>query len=289
MSEGPERGGGGTAGALAERRTDSWSTVAGADRVAQAAAKLARLGNSTAETRTRKRYLNLLDLRSGEIVVDVGAGSGVVTAEIARQIGPGGRVFAVDPSAGLLERARQTTRDAGVGHLVDVRTADGADLPFGISAFDAALCHWVLSHVEAPEKVVTEMRRVTRRGGRVMAVEADWETMIVHPGDISVTRRIVANAAARHIDGAIGRKLPGIFAASGFADALVEPIVTVDRGGPERIWLDFLFERAAYAVAAKVVERDEAVRWMAALTEAYERDAFFFAVTEFAVLGRVPG
>ena len=268
---------------------DRWANVGGGERANQAAEKLAKLANSGAETAARARYLDLFAPKSGEIIIDVGAGSGVITAEIAQRVAPGGRIFAVDPSAPLLDAARDTARAAGVGHLVDCRVADGRELPFGLSAFDAAFCHWVLLHVETPEKIVAEMRRVTRRGGRVMVVEADWETAMVYPADRLVTRRILNHAADRNLDPWMGRRLPSLFAGQGFSEIVVEPVVAVDRGGEDRAWLEYLFERAALAVAAGIVQRDEAVAWMAKLDAGFKAHDFFFAVTQFAVLGRVPG
>jgi arsenite methyltransferase len=271
-----------------QARSDHWSEVRGAERVVQAAAKLARLGNSPPELKARERYMALLAPKPGEIVIDVGAGSGVVTAEIAKLVAPGGRVFAVDPSTGLLDMARTATREADIGHLVDCRVADGRDLPFGLSAFDAAFCRWVLLHVDGPEKVVAEMRRVTRRGGRVVAVEFDWETVMVHPGDRTVTRRILNHAADRNLNPWIARQLPSLFAAQGFADVTVETIVALDEGGGDRTWLEYLFERAALAVSAGVVTREEAVTWMATIDQGFNNRNFLFGVTQFAVLGRVP-
>ena len=269
-------------------RTDGWSRVEGPERIAEAAAKLELLGSSAAEIRVRNRILELMALRTGEIVVDVGVGSGVVTAEIARRVAPGGRVFAVDPSAGLLDRARAFTREAGIGHLVDCRVADGRALPFGPAAFDAAICHWVLLHVDHPGAVIAEMKRVTRRGGRVLSVEMDWETAMVHPGATPTTRRILNHAADRNLDPWIGRRLPGLYAASGLADIVIEPILLIDQGRDDRVWLEYLVERAAIALDAAVVSRDEFAAWTGALEAAFASGTFFFAVVQFAVLGRVP-
>lgn len=269
-------------------RSDNWTQVKDSDRVVQAAAKLARLGASPPEIKVRERYLELLAAKSGEIIVDVGAGAGVITAEIAKLVAPGGRVFAVDTSPGLLDVARATTREAGIGHLVDFRVADGRDLPFGLSAFDAAFCRWVLMHVDGPEKVIAEMRRVTRRGGRVVAVEFDWETTMVHPGERDVTRRILNNAADRQVDPWVARRLPSLFTGQGFAEVEVETIVATDEGGGDRAWLEYLYERAALAVAAGIVTREEAVKWMAALDDGFNSKNFLFGVTQFIVVGRVP-
>lgn len=274
------------AGEAGGERTDNWSRVEGEARVAAAAAKLEVLGASAAETRVRTRALDMLALRPGEIVIDVGAGAGVLTVDLARRVAPGGRVFAVDPSAGLLERARIVTRDAGIGHLVDIRVADGRALPFG-AAFDAAVCHWVLLHVDKPQDVVAEMRRVTRRGGRVLSIEMDWETAMVHPGERRVTRRILNHSADRSLDSWIGRRLPGMFAAAGFSEVVAQPMLLTDQGAEDRAWLEFLMERADMALEAAVITRDDYAAWTDGLNNAFAAGTFFFAVVQFAVLGRL--
>ncbi|HVY18739.1 MAG TPA: methyltransferase domain-containing protein [Bauldia sp.] len=271
---------------MAEERTDSWTRVEGAERVAEATAKLLALGGSAAEMRVRKRALDMLNLRSGEIVIDVGAGAGVLTVDLARMVAPGGRVFAVDPSVGLLEQARIVTRDAGIGHLVDVRVADGRALPFG-AAFDAAVCHWVLLHVDKPQDIIAEMRRVTRRGGRVLSIEMDWETAMVHPGDRVVTRRILNHSADRSIDPWIGRRLSGLFAMAGFSEVVAQPLLLTDQGTTDRAWLDWLLERASFALEAAVITRDDYAGWTEGLNAAFAAGRFFFAVVQFAVLGRI--
>ena len=225
--------------------------------------------------------LSMIDERVAKV-------TGVVTADLARKVAPGGRVFAVDPSAGLLDRARVLTRVAGIGHLVDVRVADGRALPFGLAAFDAAVCHWVLLHVDRPGEVIAEMKRVTRRGGRVLSVEADWETAMVQPGERIITRRILNHSADRNLDPWIGRRLPGLYAAAGFAEVVVHPMLLTDQGGEDRVWLDYLVGRASLALEAAVITRDDFAAWTGELNAAFAAGTFFFAFVQFAVLGRMP-
>jgi SAM-dependent methyltransferase len=270
-------------------RADSWSAIDAEPRAGEAAAKLARLAVAPGEIEARRRALDLLALRPGEIVVDVGAGTGQMAVEMAGRVAPGGRVFAVDPAPLLLDRARETARAAGVGHVVDCRVADGRDMPFGPAAFDAAFAHWVLLHVDRPEAVVAEMRRVTRRGGRIMAVEIDWETIAVHPGGRDLTRRILHHSADRHLDAWMGRRLVDLFRRAGLRDIVVEPVVDVDTGEGDRAWLDFLHERAAIARSANVIDAADAGAWVAALDAAFADGSFFFSLTQFAVLARIPG
>jgi ubiquinone/menaquinone biosynthesis C-methylase UbiE len=279
------------ADADAERgeRTDAWSDMSDPARALAAARRLERRAAAPSEVAARRRFLDLLDPRPGEMVVDVGAGSGLIALDLAARVTPGGRIFAVDPSAALLDQARAAALAAGVGPMIDCRVADGRKLPFGPAAFDAAFSHWVLLHVDRPEAMVTEMKRVTRRGGRVLAVEMDWETAIVHPGYPGLTRRILHHSADRNVDGWIGRRLLPLFRDCGFRDIVVEPIVAVDQGGGDRSWLEYLEERAKLALDAKAISPTEAAEWSAELEAAFAAGRFFFSVTQFAVLGRVPG
>src|SRR5690606_34630301 len=109
-----------------------------------------------------------------------------------------------------------------------------------------------------------------------------------HPGERTVTRRILNNAADRQFDPWIGRRLPGLFSGQGFADVTVETFVTTDEGGGVLAWLDYALVRAALADSAGVDDREEAVRRLAALGEGFRTDDFFFGYTQFAVLGRIP-
>ncbi len=268
-------------------RTDGWSLIEEESRAVAAAAKLERLARSPSEVDARRRAFELVSLRSGEIVVDVGAGSGLMTVEMARRVAPGGRVFAVDPSALMLGHARSLARAAGLGSIVDCRVGDGRQLPFGPAAFDAASCHWVLAHVDPAEAVIREMVRVTRRGGRVMCVEIDWDTLMVHPGDAALSRRIFQYNAGRYVDGSVGRRLPIMMEAAGLSDLTVEPLVAIDRGG-DGAWRGFLRERAEIAEQAGVIDASESSAWTGALEAAVAAKTFLFGFVQFVVVGRVP-
>jgi SAM-dependent methyltransferase len=93
-------------------------------------------------------------------VLEIGPGYGVTTRWLLDQ---GGRLTAVevdpDLAAGLRSR---------FGDRVDVRTGDGADLPFPDAAFDAVVCFTMLHHVPSPrqqDRLFAEARRVLRPGG----------------------------------------------------------------------------------------------------------------------------
>ena len=70
--------------------------------------------------------------------------------------------------------------------------------------------------------------------------------------------------------------------------AVIAPLVLTDQGHVDRIWLEYLIERAAIALDAAVITRDDFAAWTGALEVAFAAETFFFSVVQFAVLGRVP-
>lgn len=100
-------------------------------------------------------------------VLDVGCGTGLLTAELASVVGED-RVSAVDPSEPFVEACRQRVPAA------DVRLAAAEDLPFDDSTFDCTLSQLVVSFMSDPHAGVQQMRRVTRPGGAVAACVWDY-------------------------------------------------------------------------------------------------------------------
>jgi len=105
---------------------------------------------------------DLAGVAAGQRAVDVGCGSGMLTAELVARLGAGS-VAAIDPSAPFVEAIRR--RFPGV----DVRQATAEELPFGDGEFDAALSQLVVHFMRDPVAGLREMARVARPGGAVAA------------------------------------------------------------------------------------------------------------------------
>ena len=106
-------------------KVSTWAKIETHEAAAVAIRKLDRLGRSVAESEARRRYLDILDPRPGERVLDVGGGSGLATLEIARRVSPSGKAVALDPSPPLLDHARGEAAASGLGGNTEFEVGDG--------------------------------------------------------------------------------------------------------------------------------------------------------------------
>jgi SAM-dependent methyltransferase len=108
------------------------------------------------------RLVKRAGVHSGQCVLDVACGTGVVSVTAARL---GARVTGLDLTIELLERARENARIAGVE--IDWHEGDVEKLPFGDAAFDVVLSEFGHIFAPRPEVAIAEMLRVLKPGGTV--------------------------------------------------------------------------------------------------------------------------
>ncbi|WP_299731077.1 methyltransferase domain-containing protein [uncultured Tateyamaria sp.] len=125
-------------------------------------------------TRRRRKAFDALHLAQGDGVVDIGCGNGLLSEDIARAIGPTGRVIGVDPSTDM--RAAANTRCAA---YPSVHIQDGlADaLPLADGEADKAVAVQVLEYLPDIPAAIREAYRVLRVGGRFVAVDTGCGTL----------------------------------------------------------------------------------------------------------------
>ena len=175
------------------------------------------------------RAMDAAGLRAGERVLDVGAGCGDTTIELARRVGPSGRVHAIDVSAVMLERARERAAAEGA----DVATFQLADVQAGAiegTPFDLAFSRFGIMFFDDPALAFRRIRESLAPSGRLAACtwrsreENDW---------LAATARAAArfvqlpNSDDIHAPGPFGLhdrdRAASMLAAGGFTSISIDP------------------------------------------------------------------
>lgn len=144
---------------------------------------LDRLPPSAVATFTGVTYLpGWIAFRAGQQVVDLGCGAGVDTLIAAMQVGPEGRVTAVDLAPEMVELTRQHAHIAGF-ETIDVRQAAVESLPLPSASADVVMANGVFNLAAETETALAEAYRVLKPGGTLVAAE------IVLTQDIPLSER----------------------------------------------------------------------------------------------------
>jgi len=121
-----------------------------------------------------------LALRPGEVVADIGAGSGYFTLRFARAVGATGRVYAVDISPDMIRYLNRRLRDA---HVTNVSTvlADPDDPLLGDASVDRFVIVDTWHHVEDQAKYLRLLKKMLKPGGQVVHIDFQKRELPIGP------------------------------------------------------------------------------------------------------------
>lgn len=169
---------------------------------------------------------------TGQSLLDVGAGPGYATLDLADIVGSRGQVCAVERSARFVEALRERARRCGyaniAAHCRDV-TIDG--LPVGDGTMDGAWCRWIFAFLRQPAVLLDALAAALRPGGALVIHEyLDYRTWRLAPRSL-LLERFVAEVLGSWRDAGgepdIALDLPGWLAEAGFEIRELRPLVDV--------------------------------------------------------------
>ncbi|QDV47567.1 Demethylmenaquinone methyltransferase [Stieleria neptunia] len=148
------------------------------DRISHAYDMIADGGEHVA----RERGLELLSVKTGESVLEIGFGTGHSLVTLVEAVGDEGSVTGIDISSGMRDVAMKRLNEAGQSHRVKLIAQETPPLPFDDEAFDAIVMSFTLElfPTETIPEVLRECRRVLKPSGRIglvsMATLEDGES-----------------------------------------------------------------------------------------------------------------
>ena len=120
-------------------------------------------------------------LQAGETVLDLGCGAGIDTLLAARAVGPKGRVFGLDMTSEMVDRARRNAASGGLAN-VEIRQAVIEEIPLPDDSVDVVVSNGVLNLSTRKSRVLAESFRVLRAGGRMSITDLVLEEAL--PDDV---------------------------------------------------------------------------------------------------------
>jgi SAM-dependent methyltransferase len=137
------------------------------------------------------KIISIAEIADGNDVLDIGCGTGALTRELAQFVTKKGSVTGFDLSESMLGVAREACPGA------TFQQGNVADMPFDESTFDAVVSAFMLMFVPDPQQALSEMRRVLRPGGRIVAsVWQELDNNRVYGALVEATREVVDDKSA---------------------------------------------------------------------------------------------
>ncbi|RUO48513.1 bifunctional demethylmenaquinone methyltransferase/2-methoxy-6-polyprenyl-1,4-benzoquinol methylase UbiE [Pseudidiomarina donghaiensis] len=119
-----------------------------------------------------KRYtIDCSGVRTGMKVLDIAGGTGDLTAQFSKRVGPTGEVVLADINDAMLEVGRDKLRNRGIVGNVRYVQANAEELPFADDSFDIITIAFGLRNVTDKQKALESMFRVLKPGGRLLVLE----------------------------------------------------------------------------------------------------------------------
>jgi SAM-dependent methyltransferase len=209
--------------------------------------------------------LGMAEVGPGAHVLDIAAGAGDQTLDIAKRVGPTGSVLATDLSLAILAFAKDNARRAGYRN-VETQAADGENLNVPEASFDAAICRLGLMFFPDPSKGLREMFRALKPGGKACA-------MVFSTPDKNPCVSILVSTAFKHAGlpprdpyqpgGLLSLGKPGLidelFRQAGFSRVATTKVMAPFRLPSVKNYLDFI--RTSASPILQILGRlDEAAR-----------------------------
>lgn len=149
--------------------------------------------------------IELLDIKQGDRVLDVGCGIGIQAMEMAKLVTPAGKVVGTDISTAMIDLAKSRTSNSNLP--LEFLITEASSQPFPDQSFNCIRTERVLMYISDSLKVIKEFKRLLKPGGRLVIFDIHWDGVLIAHEDKTLTRKIIRYATDSFPNGHIGANL----------------------------------------------------------------------------------
>lgn len=171
-----------------------------------------------------EKQFEIMGLKPNMKVLDAGCGSGAITRLIASRVFPE-EVVGLDMDPVFIEEARELAESEGIENVrFDIGNIN--DMKYDDGSFDLSYCRFTLMHLQDPVKSVSELKRVTKKGGSVAAAEIDDGAVIFFPPlkFEELMSKFAEYSQKVGVNRYMGRELFSVFSQAGLCSVDVHPL-----------------------------------------------------------------
>ena len=236
-----------------------------------------------AEQRARTRAI--IAPRTGERGLDIGCGFGQLACELARDVGPTGRVMGVDAVPDMIIACEERARHDAVTGRTEFRQADPEAVPAAAGSFDFVTAMQVYEYTADVERGLAEAYRVLKPRGRLAVLDTDWESCVWHATDRDRTARVLRAWEQRFAHPHLPARLPELLRRAGLVLKSVTMIPLVNVELSDHTYSAGMIDVVARFVAGRGgVGLDEAARWAEDVRSQAARGEYFFSLSRYLFL-----
>lgn len=222
----------------------------------------------------------------GDTVLDLGCGPGVDTVPLAKLVGDKGKVIGIDADEKMLAEAEQAAKEAGCQDWIEHHHGSALAIQLENNSVSASRAERLLQVLppENEQTIVAELVRVTRPGGRIVLIDADWPSASIDFSNVQLERRLMEFFTLRmRPNGLAGRRVYSLCREHGLEEIRLDTVPIVQQCFDDTPFGDWLINTAK---EQGVMNESEAIQWREELQQREQEGRFYACVNMVIASGR---